>query len=541
MPLSTLLATDLAECRRRVLRVLVPALALLMGGCAMLPPREQVVRSASQAIPASKETALGKIAANSSPSRELTGFRLLPTGNYALNTRLALTQRAQASLDVQYYLIHDDDTGRNLLRALRDAAERGVRVRLLVDDLYTSGEDELLLGLAAHPNVEIRLFNPFPAGRSGLLSKFAASLLDFRRVNHRMHNKLFVADGAMAVVGGRNIGNEYFMRDGVTNFVDLDTFVTGALVIQLQFLFDYYWNSPVVYPLHAIVPPMADAATLRAQFEEATGERRTMPPPAAPVNDVLGYGPVWEEFDDGRLGLVWATAEAYADPPEKIIEMAPGEKRLPYLDAESVRFNVLEHLRNANTEIVLTSPYLVPGSKGMEALAALRQRGVKVRLLTNSLASNDEPLVHIGYSRYRKDMLKLGIELYELSPAGVKRNMRLGMFGSTIGRLHAKTAVFDRRQVFIGSMNFDPRSEKHNTEMGIFIDSPPLAREMLRLMDLDKYQAAYKLRLQPDTDNIQWLTLNDDGEVVHDSEPDADPWLLFWLGILAPLAPEELL
>ena len=541
MPLSTLLATDLAQCRRRILRVLVPAMALLMGGCAMLPPREQVVRPASQAIPASKETALGKIAANSSPSRELTGFRLLPTGNYALNTRLALAQRAQASLDVQYYLIHDDDTGRNLLRALRDAAERGVRVRLLIDDLYTSGKDELLLGLAAHPNVEIRLFNPFPAGRSGLLSKFAASLLDFRRVNHRMHNKLFVADGAMAVVGGRNIGNEYFMRDGVTNFVDLDTFVTGALVIQLQFLFDYYWNSPVVYPLHAIVPPMADAATLRAQFEEATGERRTMPPPAAPVNDVLGYGPVWEEFDDGRLGLVWATAEAYADPPEKIIEMTPGEKRLPYLDAESVRFNVLEHLRNANTEIVLTSPYLVPGSKGMEALAALRQRGVKVRLLTNSLASNDEPLVHIGYSRYRKDMLKLGIELYELSPAGVKRNMRLGMFGSTIGRLHAKTAVFDRRQVFIGSMNFDPRSEKHNTEMGIFIDSPPLAREMLRLMDLDKYQAAYKLRLQPDTDNIQWLTLNDDGEVVHDSEPDADPWLLFWLGILAPLAPEELL
>jgi len=428
------------------------------------------------------------------------------------------------------------------MRMLRDAGQRGVRVRLLIDDLYTAGEDPLLLGLAATPNVEIRLFNPFPGGRDGgIISRYTASLADFKRVNHRMHNKLFIADGAFAVAGGRNIGNEYFMRDGVTNFVDIDTFITGALVPQLQFLFDHYWNSPFVYPLHSIVPPPVDAQLAREAFEILTDEQNTQPPPKPPTNDPLGYAPISEEFDDGRIGLIWAPADADADPPEKIEDMAPDAKRLPYLDAEAVRYNVLERLQSAESEIVMTSPYLIPGKRGIEVMTALRQRGVKVRLLTNSLAATDEPLVHIGYKHYRTQMLKLGVELYELSPTRVKRNWKLGMFGSTHGRLHAKTAVIDRKLVFIGSMNFDPRSEKHNTEMGIFIESPELAREILRLMDLDKLQASYKLRLAPDGESVQWMTIDDDGEVTLDSEPDASAWLLFWLGILAPLAPEELL
>jgi putative cardiolipin synthase len=347
----------------------------------------------------------------------------------------------------------------------------------------------------------------------------------------------------MAVAGGRNIANEYFMRDGIANFVDLDTFVTGALVPQLQGLFDDYWNSPHVYPLHSIVPPFQDAAASRALFEALVTERRAPDLPPLPANDVLGYGPIADEFDDGRIGLVWAHADAYADPPEKIEDMARGGRLSPHEDLESVRYNVLDRLNAAQSEIVLTSPYLIPGDKGLALMADLRRRKVKIKLLTNSLAATDEPLVHIGYKRYRTKMLKLGVELYELSPTRVKRNMRLGMFGSTHGRLHAKTAVIDRRQVFIGSMNFDPRSEKHNTEMGIFVDSPQLAREVLRLMDLDKLQASYRLRLKPpDTDVVQWVGVNDDGEVgVGEDEPDADFWTLFWLGLLTPLAPEELL
>jgi putative cardiolipin synthase len=524
------------------LALLLAWLALLCGGCAVLPPAATVQRTSSQAILASKDTALGKIAADSLPERGLSGFRLMPIGSFALDTRIALARRAQVSLDLQYYLMANDDTGRYLMRTLRDAALRGVRVRLLLDDLYTAGEDPLLLGLAATPNVEIRLFNPFPAGRDGFISRFAASLFDFHRVNHRMHNKLFIADGAFAVAGGRNIGNEYFMRDGVTNFVDLDSLITGALVPELQFLFDYYWNSPYVYPLHSIVAPTADAATLQAQFEAMTDERTTVPPPAPPANDVLGYGPISDELNDGRIGLVWAKAEAYADPPDKIAEMMDDKPRPAYLDEEAVRFNVLERLGQAQQEVVLTSPYLIPGKKGIELMASLRERGVKIKLLTNSLAATDEPLVHIGYKRYRKQMLKMGVELHELSPTRVKRNLRLGMFGSTHGRLHAKTAVIDRKQVFIGSMNFDPRSEKHNTEMGIFIDSPQLAREVLRLMDLDKLQASYRLRLAPDGETVQWLALTDDGDIaVLDEEPDAGFWLQVWLDLLTPLAPEELL
>jgi len=524
------------------IRFLLVLLAALAGGCATLPPEDQVQRTPSSAILASKDTVLGKIAADSLPAPGLTGFRLLPVGSFALNTRVALAQRAQVSLDLQYYQFQNDDTGRYLMRTLRDAAQRGVRVRLLLDDLYLGGMDPLLLALAAHPNIEIRLFNPFPAGRDGgVVTRFVASLADFTRVNHRMHNKLFIADGAFAVAGGRNIGNEYFMRDGMANFVDLDSFITGALVPQLQFLFDYYWNSPFVFPLHAIVRPNADAQTLRQQFETATDEAHTAPPPVPPANDVLGYAPVSEEFDDGRIGLVWATAEAYADPPDKIAEMLAGKKRLAYLDEEAVRYNVLDRLRGAQQEVVLTSPYLIPGQKGIDLMAGLRRRDVKIKLLTNSLAATDEPLVHIGYMRYRTQMLKLGVELYELSPTRVKRNLRLGMFGTSHGRLHAKTAVIDRKQVFIGSMNFDPRSDVHNTEMGIFIDSPQLAREVLRLMDLDKLQASYRLRLKPGTETVQWLAQDDDGEVVLDAEPDASAWLLFWLGILSPLAPEELL
>jgi len=219
--------------------------ASLFAGCATLP--DEAPRPPTKAIAVSADTALGKIALASQPDPDLSGFRLMPGGDFAFDTRLQLARRAQRTLDVQYYQIENDETGRYLLRTLRDAAQRGVRVRLLMDDLYTSGEDELLLGLAATPNVELRLFNPFPAGRGSLLKRFTASLFDFSRVNRRMHNKLFIADGAMAVAGGRNIGNQYFRRTTGPNFIDLDTFVTGALIPRLGVLFDQYWNSPHVW------------------------------------------------------------------------------------------------------------------------------------------------------------------------------------------------------------------------------------------------------------------------------------------------------
>ena len=524
---------------RQALLLGLAGLMLALGGCASLPATVQ--RSASAALPASIGTTLGRIAADSSPDVALSGFRLLPTGAYAIDTRLTLIRKAERSIDIQYYLIADDDTGRHLLRSLRDAAQRGVRVRLLVDDLYTADTDPLLAGLAAHPNVEVRLFNPFPGGRAYFLTRFLASAQDFARVNRRMHNKLLVADSAMAVAGGRNIADEYYMRHALSNFVDLDAFVVGALVPKLQALFDDYWNSPVVFPYQAIVEPAADAANARQRFEIDTSLSSSPPPEPPPATDVLGYGPLSDEFEAGRLGLIWAEASAYADPPSRLKGMGASYALVPLEDVESVRYNVLDLIRSARTEVVITSPYLIPGDKGVALFGEQRARGVKFKLLTNSLAATDEPLVHVGYRKYRERMLRLGIDLYELSPVRVQKAKRLGMFQTSQGRLHAKTAVIDRRRVFIGSMNFDPRSDKTNTEMGLFIDSPQLAREVLRLMDLDKLQASYRVVLRPDGSGLRWLAADDEGEVSFDAEPDASFGTRFWLELLAPFAPEELL
>jgi putative cardiolipin synthase len=521
-------------------------LLLLLGGlgaCASLPP--QTPRAPSTAVAASTLTALGRIAADSSPDASLSGFRLLPIGAFAIDTRLALIGRAQQTIDVQYYLIQDDETGRYLLRSLRDAALRGVRVRLLIDDLFTAGIDPLLLGLAAHPNVEIHLFNPFPAGRGHLFTRFLLSARDFKRVNRRMHNKLLIVDGAMAVTGGRNIANEYFMRHAEANFVDLDAFVTGALVPELQGLFDAYWNDPVVFDLHSIVASPGgsaeDLAQLRAQFDRVTGPE-VAPPPAPPANtDVLGYGPLSDELDAGRLGLVWASATAIADSPSRLKDLGVSYALVQLEDVETVHYNVLDMIRSARKEVVITSPYMIPGERGMVFFTEQRARGVQIKVLTNSLAATDEPLVHVGYRKYRREMLRIGIDLYELSPVRVQRASRLGMFSTSQGRLHAKTAVADRRHIFIGSMNFDPRSEKTNTEMGLFIDSPQLAREVLRLMDLDKLQASYRLMLAPDGEGLIWTASDGEGEVIFDDEPEASFATKFWLDLLAPLAPEELL
>lgn len=526
--------------RLLALWLLVVGLLLLQAGCASLPTGVQ--RQRSQAIPAAESTTLGRIAAASSPDDGLTGFRLLPTGPYALDTRLALVQRAERSIDLQYYVLQNDATGRTLMRALRDAAARGVRVRLLVDDLFTADTDDLLQGLAAHANIEVRLFNPFPAGRAALLTRFLASATDFARVNRRMHNKMMIVDGAMAVAGGRNIADEYFMRHEQANFVDLDAFVVGAVLPRLQGFFDDYWNNPVVFPLQAILPPDEPAELLRAGFDRLTGATTTPPPvpPMANAVDVLGYGPISEELNFGRLGLVWAFATAYADPPERLKGMGASYALVPLEDVESVGYSVRDMIRGARTAVVLTSPYLVPGERGMALIAGQRERGVSFKMLTNSLAATDEPLVHIGYRKYRHQLLALGVDLYELSPVRVKRASRLGFLTPSQGRLHAKTVVADGSKVFIGSMNFDPRSDKINTEMGLFIDSPALAREVLRLMDLDKLQASFRVVLAPGG-GLRWLAADDEGEVSYSDEPEVSFAAKLWLELLAPLAPEELL
>lgn len=524
---------------RHRLKLLLLAIALLaLGGCASLPEVDRQALT-TEAIPLSKTTTLGRIASSYRPAPDQSGFRLMPLGKYSLDTRVQLARRAEVSLDVQYYHWENDETGRWLLRALRDAADRGVRVRLLIDDFYTHGQDELFLAFAAHKNVEVRLFNPFCCLRSqGQATRFLVSVGDWKRVNHRMHNKLFVADGAMAVIGGRNVANEYFLRNTTgENFIDVDAFAVGWVIAPLQGLFDRYWNADAVYPIHAVTRTDIPAELLRQKFEHWTGPEQTPPPGPLPPTDILGYGPIAEDLDDGKLGLIWADAYVFADHPDKPFDgEADGE-----LQDTSVTFNVFEALRKAERDLVISSPYLVPGKVGMELLRELRSRNVHVVAMTNSLGSTDEPIVHIGYTRYRERMLELGVDLYEISGSRVKRNRRENLFGASLGRLHAKVAVVDKKTLFVGSMNLDPRSATINTELGAVIHSPELAREMIRIIDIDRLQSAYRLQLNAQGDSCEWLGIEDGQDVVLTEEPDSTFWVRVKLRLLRPFVPESLL
>ena len=528
---------SLPEARLFVTRVWLGAwmLALLAGlaGCGSLP--KDVARPASQAMPTRAGAPLAQIAARSQPSPALSGFRLMPLGVHSLDARLQLIDRAVDSIDVQYYVLDNDATGRLLLSRLADAAARGVRVRLLVDDLYTRHTDAMLRAMAALPNVQVRLFNPFGAAReSGLIGRFMASLFDLPRLNHRMHNKLLVADGAMAIAGGRNIADDYFQRGAQYNFVDLDALILGAVVPELSASFDRYWNSTVVLPIEALSPTGAPAALLRERFMAMTADARNAPPLQLPDADPLGYGPVGDELETGRLGLIWGNAMALADPPDKLARDA--DKAW----SDSLAYQALMKIWTAQQEVTITSPYLIPGPLGIAAFEALGQRQVKVTVLTNSLAATDEPLVHTGYARYRPRLIDAGVELYEMSPSRNQRSSRLGLFGSSTGRLHAKTAVVDGDKVFFGSMNLDPRSRTQNTELGVFVESPTLAREMLRVVRISKLQNAYRVKHSPEH-RLLWVAVDDERELVLDSEPESSAWQQFQNLLLGAFVPEQLL
>jgi len=508
--------------------------SVLLSACGALPT--QVDRPPSPARQASADSPLVRIAQDSSPAPTLTGFRLLPDGFYSLDARIQLARRARDSLDVQYYLIQGDRTGRLLMRNLRDAALRGVRVRLLVDDLYTAGGDPMFRGLAAFPNVEVRLFNPFCCARQSVVSRYVASIGDFRRLNHRMHNKLFIADGAAAVMGGRNIADEYFTRSATSNFIDMDVFLVGPVVRQLASIFDLYWNSREAYPVGAIVREPSDREQAQRGFNHLVDDGEQMTTVALPPFDILGYGPISDDLDYGRLGLLWGTANAFADKPGKVMATSAADAR-----SMSAEMNVMDRVMEAKNDVVISSPYFIPGSVGVREFDDLRKRNVKVTILTNSLAANDVPLVHTGYARYRVALLRTGVDIYELSPTRIQHNERFSLPGSSLGRLHAKMAVIDQSTVYIGSVNLDPRSDSTNTELGLFARCPELAKEVTRVINISKLQSSYRLRFAPDGQRLEWLAADDQGEVVLTEEPEVTPLMRLEIMLLSPFVPEQLL
>ncbi len=501
----------------RIARVALALCIAWLAGCAVLPERGPLPEQ--HAIADGASTTLGRIAAASLPadSPKLSGFRLLPEAETAFNARVALARRAEKSLDVQYYLLAGDEIGRLFLRELRDAAARGVRVRLLVDDLYTGNTDALLVGLAAQPNVEVRLFNPLPVRGGSLAGRVLGSLHEFGRVNHRMHNKLFVVDDSIAVSGGRNIANEYFMRDPEANFIDVDVMLAGPVVHRLSAVFDTYWNSSHVYPVARVAAPPVDAEAARRRFDELVNAA-VMPVVERP-RDVLGQTPVAEQLDSGWLTHALAEAQVFADSPDKVAGVDRTQS--------TVSSQTLALFGTARQRVDITSPYFIPGPRGMkmiEAVGATQENG-RITLVTNALAATDEPLVHARYAQYRRQLLKAGVRIYELSPTLSRRTPRLGQFGPSFGRLHAKVSVIDRRWVFVGSMNLDARSARVNTEVGVAIDSPELARQLSGLFQGALSKGAYRLRLAPDGERIEWIETAEDGrEIVHTEEPD-DHWL----------------
>ena len=480
--------------------------ALLLSACAQLPP--PFPHTVSTASPTWEGTAWGQVARRSLPADSASGFQLMPIASVAYGARLELAEKAQQTLDVQYYVLAQDGTGKRFIRALRDAARRGVRVRLLVDDVYTAGEDGMLAELAAEPHAEVRVYNLFPAARDSSAGRWLASWWDFRRVDHRMHNKLFVVDNALAVFGGRNIADPYFMRGADSNFVDLDVLAAGPVVRELSRAFDEYWDSDFVYPIETFAH--RDPRPGNAIADDADPS----PVPDAPRTELRQrYSGTVRQLAEGRVGLEEAGATVVFDPLDK----TAGSRDLSR--EGTVRGDLSLVIRSAREEVVVASPYFVPGQEGMAAIRALRARGVKLRLLTNSLAATDEPFVHVGYARYREAMVRLGVDVREIGPGLVREHSRFGSFGRSLGRLHAQVAVIDRRIVFIGSMNFDPRSERRNTEIGVLMESPELARQVLELMDVD--QTSYHVRLAADGESLEWAYIRDGHETVWTDEPEA--------------------
>jgi cardiolipin synthase C len=520
----------------KVLRGLIGALVIAaLSGCAGVLPK--VERTPSHTLLGAPEAPLVTAARDAGLAADTSGVWPIPQANFALDARLAMIAAASRSIDLQTYLIADDATGRMVLRALRDAALRGVRVRVLVDDLYTTDMDRMLLGLAAHPNVEVRLFNPFVTARDSSLRRLLALASDLKRLNHRMHNKLFIADGAVALVGGRNLADEYFLRGKQGNFIDFDLLVTGAVLPQLNHWFDLYWNSTPVYPVADIVrasgPPPAAPEELRAAFDRNTAA--DLPEAAPAVPDFFGAPAFSTGLAQRRSHWLAAEASAFADSPLKI---EPENYSIPVNDTLTHRF--LQLLGGAHTEVLLFSPYFIPGAEALDRLKALRASGVGVRVVTNSLAASDEPLTSVGLERHQTTLLKMGVDLYELSSTRLKLDHTLrGLLGSSTGRLHAKMGFIDRTTVLVGSMNLDPRSEKINTEIGLKVHSAPLARMILGAYKVDELAGVYRVTLRPDGAGVRWTAVDADTSEELDVDPDTSLWQRLQLLLLSWFVPES--
>jgi putative cardiolipin synthase len=486
-------------------RCLCLLLAILLAGCASLPPRD--AQRASHALREVSGTALAELAVRSVPSTQ-NGFKLLSEPADAFDVRLALMERAERTLDLQYFIWNADSSGQAMLAAVRDAAMRGVRVRLLLDDLYTADVEVLLEALTGFDGVEVRLFNPFPAARGSLTGRIAASLGDIRRIRHRMHNKLLVADNVFAITGGRNIGDRY-LAAAAGGFFDADILAIGPLVGEMSDSFDHYWNSEHAFE-GGLFWGNSSKEDRRNRFNAAIGR-------AAPRT--AWAGPAFLHICAARL---------FFDAADKV----RGGKLAAA--AGTVHERLVDVFVMAQRDLYVTSPYFVRGRSGLQRIASLRDRGVRLRLLTNSGSSTDVPLAHAVYLRYREPLLHAGVDLREfVGPAPPLPSG--GLRGSSASGLHAKLAVIDSRHVYVGSLNLTGRSERINTEVGLILDCPALASEVLALMEA---APAYHVRLKHGGFGVEWEDQRESPPRVSDVEPGTSLWQRIVSRLLGHIVPE---
>lgn len=529
-------------------------LVLAATACAPLPDLPE--RPASYALPVEegRHTTIGQAVATLEEGHpDESGIYSLSDPYEAFAVRALLANAAQRTLDVQYYIWRNDLTGTLLLDSLRQAADRGVRVRFLLDDSANAGIDHLLAALDSHPNIEVRLFNPL-ALRS---PRWINYLVDFSRLNRRMHNKSFTADNQATIIGGRNIGDEYFGATRDILFSDLDVLAVGSVVYDISDDFDRYWNSQSAWPASALLPePKPDELTRLREKAEAIAAGA----PAKAYTDALETSSLMRELLDLSIELEWAPTVMLSDDPRKVLGNVPPE--------ETVAFDLQRYFGNPESHLDLVSSYFVPTETGVRYLVDLAQQGIEIRILTNSLASTDVPAVHAGYAKWRKPLLKAGIKLYETRPdndpddsstgasgklpsgsgsgsgsgpgpgsgfgLGGKLGSGPGPLGSSGSSLHAKTLTIDDKRVFVGSFNFDPRSAELNTELGFVIDSPRLAQRIHDAFMGQVPQTSYEVVLD-NSGKVRWIEYRDGRVLQYDTEPHSSFWRRFWAGFLSLL------
>ncbi|MHA3903247.1 phospholipase D-like domain-containing protein [Castellaniella sp. WN] len=457
----------------------------------------------------------------------LSGVVPLADSLDAFAARMRLISTAQRTIDIQYYIWRDDITGNLLLQALHEAARRHVRIRLLVDDNGTTGLDGKLALLNAEPNAEVRLFNPFPFRAF----KQLGFLTDFSRLNRRMHNKSLTVDGLVTIVGGRNIGDEYFGATQDVAFTDLDVLAAGRVVDEVSRDFDRYWNSAPAYPLERLVSA-PDKRKARSPLRNEVLDTRM--PKAHAYVEAAKRSAFIEDLMAGTLALHWGPVRMVSDDPGKVLGQARPETLLAA--------RLMDILGKPVHSVDLISPYFIPTRQGVEAFRALAEQGVRLRILTNALEATDVAAVHAGYAKYRRPLLKLGVTLFEMrreaDPDRPKE--KAGPFGSSGSSLHAKTFAVDGKRVFVGSFNFDPRSALLNTELGFVIDSEAMAQAMSDTFDHKIPDRAYRLELDG-RDRIAWLAQGPDGTRRLTTEPSTSFWKRWYVGALSLLPIEPLL